>query len=96
MKLNEIFNKQEPIVAFRGTGVKDSGSSNEQKVSKPGEFGKHFYSNYHNFNYQLFGQTSITILAMDTIPTMESSQHLLMEFIFFIHKVEHMAAKNHT
>ena len=38
LKLNEIANKKEPVVAFRGTGVKDSGTSSEQSVSKYGEF----------------------------------------------------------
>ena len=39
-KLIEIENsgKYQPVVAFRGTGVKDSGSSSTQSVSKHGEF----------------------------------------------------------
>ena len=38
IKLNEVANAKEPVVAFRGTGVKDSGSSSTQSVSKHGEF----------------------------------------------------------
>ena len=38
-KLNEVANTKEPVVAFRGTGVKDSGGSSEQYVGKRhGEF----------------------------------------------------------
>ena len=38
-KLDEIANKEEPVVAFRATSVKDSGSSPEQWVSKnPGKY----------------------------------------------------------
>ena len=37
-KLNEIDNRKEPVIAFRATSVKDSGSSMEQSVSKnPGK-----------------------------------------------------------
>ena len=37
-KLNEVANKKEPVIAFRGTGVKDSGTSSTQSVNKYGEF----------------------------------------------------------
>ena len=37
-KLNEVANKKEPVIAFRGAGVKDSGASSKQSVSKYGEF----------------------------------------------------------
>ena len=37
-KLNEIDNRKEPVIAFRATVVKDSGSSSQQRVSKnPGK-----------------------------------------------------------
>ena len=48
VKLNEIANKKEPVVAFRGTGVKDSGSANEQSVNKRGEFEQNSYSNFYD------------------------------------------------
>ena len=38
LKLNEVANAKEPVIAFRGTGVKDSGSSSKQYVEKYGEF----------------------------------------------------------
>ena len=37
-KLDEVANNKEPVIAFRGTGVKDSGSSWTQSVKKYGEF----------------------------------------------------------
>ena len=37
-KLDEVANKKEPVIAFRGGGVKDSGSSSTQSVKKHGEF----------------------------------------------------------
>ena len=37
-KLIEIDNRKEPVIAFRATSVKDSGSSNQQRVNKnPGK-----------------------------------------------------------
>ena len=37
-KLNEIDNRKEPVIAFRATAVKDSGSSSTQSVRKnPGK-----------------------------------------------------------
>ena len=33
-KLNEIANKQDPVVAFRAAAVKDSGSGSTQSVKK--------------------------------------------------------------
>ena len=39
VKLNEVANTKEPVVAFRGTGVKDSGTSSEQYLdNRHGEF----------------------------------------------------------
>ena len=38
VKLNEVANAKEPVVAFRGTGVKDSGSHNTVSVHKDGKF----------------------------------------------------------
>ena len=37
-KLDEVANNKEPVIAFRGTGVKDSGSSSTQSYSGYGEF----------------------------------------------------------
>ena len=38
-KLDEVANKKEPIIAFRATGVKDSGTANSQYISpRHGEF----------------------------------------------------------
>ena len=37
IKLNEVANTKEPVVAFRATSVKDSGSSNSQYVNTYGE-----------------------------------------------------------
>ena len=36
VKLNEVANKKEPVVAFRGTSVKDSGSSSTVNYSGHG------------------------------------------------------------
>ena len=49
-KLNEIANKEEPVVAFRATSVKDSGGNAEQYVRKnPGKsiFYRSSYFEYH-------------------------------------------------
>ena len=49
-KLDEIANKEEAIVAFRATSVKDSGGNAEQYVSKnPGKsiFYRPSYFEYH-------------------------------------------------
>ena len=35
-KLDEVANKKEPVIAFRGSGVKDSGGSTQQPVTKHG------------------------------------------------------------
>ena len=37
-KLDKVASKKEPVIAFRGSGVKDSGNSHKQDVSKYGEF----------------------------------------------------------
>ena len=34
LEMNEIENRKEPLIAFRATGVKDSGTSPEQPVDK--------------------------------------------------------------
>ena len=56
IKLTEIANKKEPVVAFRGTGVKDSGTANEQRVSRSGEFEQKSYSNFYDINLSVIWQ----------------------------------------
>ena len=56
IKLNEIANKNEPVVAFRGTGVKDSGSASEQDVRKQGELEKNSYSKFHDIKLLVIWQ----------------------------------------
>ena len=56
IKLNEIANKMEPVVAFRGEGVKDSGSANEQYVRKHGEFEQNSYSNLYGIKLLVIWQ----------------------------------------
>ena len=43
VKLNEVANKKESVVAFRGTSVKDSGGGSKESVSKHGEFQNHIW-----------------------------------------------------
>ena len=42
VKLNEVANAKEPVIAFRGAGVKDSGSSSSQSYNGHGEFRETF------------------------------------------------------
>ena len=38
IKLNEFESKREPVIAFRVTGVRDSGDDRDQSVTRDGEF----------------------------------------------------------
>ena len=98
-KLNEISNRKEPVVAFRATSVKDSGSSQEQRVSKnPGKslFFRSLQTEYYFIFLKLFGKKSTTILEVVSMLTAESSLRRLMVSIFSTHRVELMEAVMHT
>ena len=50
-KLNEIENKQEPVIVFRVKILKNVGSSNQQAVTGPGEFSKTLIFKFYDIKY---------------------------------------------
>ena len=52
-KLDEVANKKEPVIAFRGSGVKDSGGSSTESVKQHGEFLIISYEKYFTWKISL-------------------------------------------